>query len=301
MSEVYLPPNNKVVAIGGGHGLPQVLKAFSYLGSNLSAIVTTTDNGGSSGRLRKVNKSIAWGDIRNCISSLSDDKQAAELLDFRFKGNFELGGHSLGNIIFSSLEQIGHDPLPAIQLLSGLLKVEANVFPMSETASDLKAVLQDGSIILGETQLDSLKIMPKSISLYPEIVALKEALDAILCADIIILGPGSFFTSLIPPLLNHGYASSIAQSSAQLYFVDNLNSEYSVAQLFSFSDKVKYLEKLIGRRLDLIITTESKHVVNSRVILANEIRTSSNHHCSSNLNSVISHSFLNNSIMASAV
>ncbi|RYV01618.1 hypothetical protein SOPP22_14705 [Shewanella sp. OPT22] len=289
MSEVLISPNNKVVAIGGGHGLPQVLKAFSFLGNNLSAIVTTTDNGGSSGRLRKINNNIAWGDIRNCISSLVDDELSQELLSFRFPGKIELGGHNLGNIIFTALEQMGNTPSAAIRLIKNLLNIKANIYPMTEEVSDLKAVLEDNSIILGETQIDDLQRLPRQITLHPKVQALNPAIKSISEADIIILGPGSFFSSILPPLLIERYAQAINQSKAKIFFIDNILPEQSLAKLMSLADKAAYLQTLINREVDCIISTNREENTIKNIITTDDIKLASNYHCSSALATVISH------------
>ena len=113
----------KIVAIGGGHGLSQVLRSLSFLGSNLSGIVTTSDNGGSSGKLRKINKNIAWGDIRNCLSHLVSKENGDDFLNYRFKGQGGIAGHSLGNLIFNAMEQLGSTPLNAVNQIRNILSI----------------------------------------------------------------------------------------------------------------------------------------------------------------------------------
>ncbi len=129
-----------IVAIGGGHGLGRVLSTLSFLGDKLTGIVTTTDNGGSTGRLRKRSSSIAWGDVRNCLTQLVvEESVGSKLFDFRFQGPDELGGHNLGNLILYGLGEIQSKPLDSIKLIRRLLKVKTQLLPMSETPTDLLA------------------------------------------------------------------------------------------------------------------------------------------------------------------
>ena len=300
MSDKLLSPNHKIVAIGGGHGLSQVLKAFSYLESNLSAIVTTSDNGGSSGRLRKINNNIAWGDIRHCLTSLIDDELALQILNFRFKGSVELGGHNLGNIIFTALEQMGNSPLNAIAYIKQLLDIKANIFPMSEMPVDLKATLNDGTTILGETQIDNLKTAPESLSLYPQIEGIDSAQMAIKGADIIILGPGSFYTSILPPLLITDYASAMASTNAKIIFIDNIAKESSPADFLSLEQKVLLLEDKLKRKLDKIISPVSDNFLDSRVNIIPQSGFLDDGHCITTLAETISNSLLTNVRLASA-
>ncbi len=288
MSIRLLSPDRKVLAIGGGHGLSQVLKAFSYLESNLSAIVTTSDNGGSSGRIRKVNNNIAWGDIRLCLTSLIDDELAHQILSFRFKGNLELGGHNLGNILFTALEQMGNSPLDAIDYIKPFINIKANIFPMSETPVDLKATLNDGTTIIGETQIDNLKTIPKEISLYPKVNGIEQAQNSISDADIIILGPGSFFTSILPPLLIPSYARAIAQSNAKLIFIDNLSEENSPADYLTLPRKIKILENTLDRRLDNIILKETARQFADEINSIPQSEPSKGEHCHKTLGKMIS-------------
>lgn len=131
---------DRVVALGGGHGLGRVLSALSYLGTRLTGIVTTTDNGGSTGRIRKDEGGIAWGDMRNCINQLiTEPSVASAMFEYRFSGTGELAGHNLGNLMLKALDNLSVRPLEAINLIRGLLRVNAHLIPMSEQAVDLMA------------------------------------------------------------------------------------------------------------------------------------------------------------------
>ena len=236
-----------VVAIGGGHGLGRVLSTLSFLGDQLTGIVTTTDNGGSTGRLRKRQSSIAWGDLRNCLTQLVDQESVgSQLFDFRFDGEDELGGHNLGNLILYGLGQIHSRPLDSIKLVRRLLRVKTPVLPMSETPTDLMAFYPEGRCRVGELSVDEMPVMPKNLMLAPLVKTLPSCVDAILNADLIILGPGSFLTSVIPPLLVRDISNALKQTKAHRVFIDNIVAENSPAGSLSLDEKLDWIEENIG-------------------------------------------------------
>ncbi|MBA6224099.1 uridine diphosphate-N-acetylglucosamine-binding protein YvcK [Colwellia sp. MB02u-18] len=236
-----------VVAIGGGHGLGRVLSTLSFLGNQLTGIVTTTDNGGSTGRLRKRSSSIAWGDLRNCLTQLVDEKSVgSQLFDFRFNGNDELGGHNLGNLILYGLGEIHSRPLDSIKLVRRLLRVKTPVLPMSETPTDLMAFYSKGRCRIGEVSVDNMSEMPKSLMLAPLVKTLPSCVEAILNADLVILGPGSFLTSVIPPLLVRDISNALNQTNAHRVFIDNIVAENSPAAALSLDEKLAWIEENVG-------------------------------------------------------
>jgi len=249
-----------VVAIGGGHGLGRVLSTLSFLGNQLTGIVTTTDNGGSTGRLRKRSSTIAWGDLRNCLTQLVDEKSVgSQLFDFRFNGEDELGGHNLGNLILYGLGEIHSRPLESIKLVRRLLRVKTPVLPMSETPTDLMAFYPKGRCRVGEISVDNMSMMPKSLMLAPLVKTLPSCVDAILKADLIILGPGSFLTSVIPPLLVRDISNALKQTSAHRVFIDNIVAEDSPAAGLSLDEKLAWIEENVGcLPIDSAICHDSK-------------------------------------------
>lgn len=248
--------NLNVVAIGGGHGLGRVLSTLSFLGTQLTGIVSTTDNGGSTGRLRKRSSSIAWGDLRNCLTQLVDDKSiGSQLFNLRFDGQDELGGHNLGNLILYGLGQIQSRPLDSIKLIRRLLKVKTSVLPMSETPTDLMAFYPEGRWRIGELSVDDMPIMPEKLMLAPLVKSLTHCIKAINKADLIILGPGSFLTSIIPPLLVRDVANALAESKGYCVFLDNVVGEQSPADNLSIDEKLNWIESNVGfMPIDGVIT-----------------------------------------------
>lgn len=236
-----------VVAIGGGHGLGRVLSTLSFLGNQLTGIVTTTDNGGSTGRLRKRSSSIAWGDLRNCLTQLVDEQSVgSQLFDFRFDGNDELGGHNLGNLILYGLGQIHSRPLESIKLVRRLLRVKTPVLPMSETPTDLMAFSPEGRCRVGELSVDKMSVMPTKLMLAPLVKTLPQCIDAILNADLVILGPGSFLTSVVPPLLVRDISKALKKTKAHRVFIDNIVAENSPADNLTLDEKLAWIEDNIG-------------------------------------------------------
>ena len=239
--------NIKVVAIGGGHGLGRVLSTLSFMEKQLTGIVTTTDNGGSTGRLRKRSSTIAWGDLRNCLTQLVDkDSIGSQLFDFRFDGDDELGGHNLGNLILFALGQIQSRPLDSIKLVRRLLRVKTPVLPMSETPTDLMAFYSEGRCRVGELSVDKMPIMPKNLMLAPLVKTLSHCNEALANADLIILGPGSFLTSVVPPLLVRDIVNGIKNSKAHCVFIENVVAEQSPAAQLTLDEKLLWIKDNIG-------------------------------------------------------
>jgi uncharacterized cofD-like protein len=226
----------KLVAIGGGTGLSTLLAGLKQLvGKNedelwiesLSAIVTVSDDGGSSGRLRDELQMLPPGDIRNCMIALSEDSNLiSRLFRHRFRGQGELGGHSFGNLFLAALTEITGDFTEAIRLSSEVIASKGHIFPATLTDVRLVAELEDGSIVRGETQISASKVPIRNLRLEPEeCLPLPQALNAIRAADIITVGPGSLYTSILPNLLVAKVARVIGQSSATKIFVSNLMTQ----------------------------------------------------------------------------
>lgn len=241
---------DRVVALGGGHGLGRVMSSLSSLGSRLTGIVTTTDNGGSTGRIRRSEGGIAWGDMRNCINQLiAEPSVASAMFEYRFSGNGELSGHNLGNLMLKALDHLSVRPLEAINLIRNLLKVDAFLIPMSEQPVDLMAIDHEGHEVYGEVNIDQLAHVPRELMLSPPVPTTREAIEAIGEADLILIGPGSFYTSLMPILLLGEMAQALRRTPAPMVFIDNLGKEHSPAASLTLADRVAIMEKHIGKRV----------------------------------------------------
>ncbi len=251
-----LHQDKKVVAIGGGHGLGRILAALKEFGSNATGIVTTTDNGGSTGRIRNCQGGIAWGDTRNCINQLITDPSISSMMfEYRFRGSGELDGHNLGNLMLTALDNLSVRPLDAINLIREMLKVDVNIIPMSEHPSDLTALDVNGKWVTGETNVDEMEHDLLRLDLEPKVTATLEGVEAIAKADAIILGPGSFLTSIMPPLLLPKICQAIFDNkTAKVIFIENLSPEYGPAGRMSLKQKLEWCERACkGRKIDVVI------------------------------------------------
>ncbi|WP_318477973.1 uridine diphosphate-N-acetylglucosamine-binding protein YvcK [Photobacterium leiognathi] len=271
--------DKKIVAIGGGHGLGRILSSLSNYGSQVTGIVTTTDNGGSTGRIRACQGGIAWGDMRNCINQLITEPSVGSMIfEYRFKGNGELDGHNLGNLMLTALDNLCIRPLEAINLIRDMLNVETQIIPMSEHPSDLAAFTHNGEIISGETSVDELQEIPKRLFLEPAVPATKEAIEAINNADLILLGPGSFLTSVMPVLLLRDLGLALKNCNAQIAFITNLDKEHGPAGKMSLETMLHWCERAMnGRKIDTIITDKPQPELAQRFNLQIEDLASNNH------------------------
>jgi uncharacterized cofD-like protein len=226
----------KLVAIGGGTGLSTLLAGLKGLVGktedpiwieSLSGIVTVSDDGGSSGRLRDELQMLPPGDIRNCMIALSEDSTLlSRLFRYRFRGEGDLGGHSFGNLFLAALTEVTGDFTEAIRLSSEVLASKGHIFPATISDVRLAAELEDGSIVRGETQISASKLPIRRLRLEPEqCLPLPEALKAIRAADVITVGPGSLYTSILPNLLVAQVARVIGKTRATKIFINNLMTQ----------------------------------------------------------------------------
>lgn len=234
----------QLVAIGGGTGLSTLLRGLKQYSSNVTAIVTVTDDGGSSGRLIEQFGVLPPGDIRNCLVALADAEPImTQLFQYRFQGSDGLAGHSFGNLLIVAMTNIIGDFEHAIRETSKVLAIRGRVLPSTLEHVRLRAKMQDGSIIEGETAIVSSPLKIHQIMLHPSNArALDEALQAIREADVIVLGPGSVFTSVIPNLLVEGIPEAIRQSRAMRVYVCNVMTQPGETDGFTASDHVRVID-----------------------------------------------------------
>jgi len=198
--------------------------------------------------------------MRNCINQLiTEPSVASAMFEYRFTGNGELAGHNLGNLILKALDHLSVRPLEAINIIRNLLKVDAFLIPMSEQPVDLVAQDSEGNMVYGETAIDEMKQAPEELMLHPNVVPTREALDAVAEADLILIGPGSFYTSLMPILLMEEMARALRRTPATMVFIGNLGRELSpAAASLTVADKLAMMEKAIGKRvIDAVVVGPS--------------------------------------------
>jgi uncharacterized cofD-like protein len=244
----------KLVAIGGGTGLSSLLaglKAFvaepceELWIESLSAIVTVSDDGGSSGRLREELQIMPPGDIRNCMIALSEDSTLlARLFRYRFGGSGDLAGHSFGNLFLAALTEVTGDFVEAVRISSEVLASKGHIFPATINDVRLIAELEDGSEAQGETLITAARSRIKRLRLVPEkCLPLPEALEAISAADVITIGPGSLYTSIIPNLLVQSVADAIGRARATKIFIANLMTQPGETDGFGFREHLETISR----------------------------------------------------------
>jgi uncharacterized cofD-like protein len=265
---MHHPHSVRIVTIGGGTGLSTLLRGLKiYVAprrqngsrfpiSDLAAVVTVTDDGGSSGRLRREYKVLPPGDIRSCMVALSQDEALlSRLFQYRFDSGRGLRGHSFGNLFLTALSNVTGDFKRAVQVSSEVLAIRGRIFPSTEELVTLEAVLNDGRVISGETRIGRSRIPIRRVRLVPRKVhPLKDVLEAIASADLILIGPGSLFTSILPNLLVSGIVEAIRNSPAKCVYIANLMTQPGETSGFSLTDHVRAIKRHTGNNfLDVVV------------------------------------------------
>jgi uncharacterized cofD-like protein len=246
-------PYVRVVALGGGTGLSCVLRGLkAHIAergkrrpkqpiADLVAVVTVTDDGGSSGRLRREYRVLPPGDIRNCMVALSKDEHLlGKLFQYRFPAGRGLAGHSFGNLFLTALTNSMGDFAKAVQVSARVLAIRGRIFPSTAQNVTLQAELEDGSVVAGETNISRSRERIKRVHLVPRRTrSLPEVLQAIREADLILVGPGSRYTSILPNLLVEQMAELIAHSRATRVYIANLMTQPGETQHYSVADHVR--------------------------------------------------------------
>ena len=253
-----------VVAIGGGTGLSTLLKGLKHFvgprpGSqpedvyiaDLTAVVTVSDDGGSSGRLRKEFKILPPGDIRNCIVALSDDEPLlSNLFQYRFKGSSALDGHNFGNLFLTAMTSITGDFAEAVRLSSQILSTRGHIYPATTSNVELEAIMDDDSRVRGETEITGSKRRIRRLELVPpDVRPMPQTLRAIEQADLITIGPGSLFTSLIPNVLVRGIVHALAASRAVKVYVCNLMTQANESLGLTAAQHIEAIYQHAGRAI----------------------------------------------------
>ena len=241
----HLARGPKVVVLGGGTGLSTLLRGLKEYTSNITAIVTVMDSGGSSGRLREQLDILPPGDIRNCLVALAEaEPLMSELFQYRFKGGTELSGHSFGNLFITALSKVTGDFEKAISESSKVLAIRGRVMPSTFSKVNLKAEYADGTTMEGEDKIPTVRKPIKRIFLQPGgNRAPIEAIEAIKGTEVIVLGPGSLYTSIIPNLLIEDILSAILASSAVKVYVCNVMTEAGETDGYTAFDHLSALIK----------------------------------------------------------
>ncbi len=254
------------MAIGGGTGLSTLLRGFKRyvmapgstrfpehgpLIQDLSAVVTVSDDGGSSGRLRKEFNMLPPGDIRNCIVALSEDEALlSKLFRHRFDRGSGLEGHSFGNLFLAALTSVTQDFSEAVRLSSEILLTRGHIYPATTSNIELEASMEDGSTVRGETNITASKGRIRQLRLVPsDVTPMPQTLHAIANADLITIGPGSLFTSLVPNLLVRGIPEAIVASPATKVYICNLMTQTNESLHLTASEHIQAINRHAGRQI----------------------------------------------------
>jgi uncharacterized cofD-like protein len=247
----YLKKGPKIVVIGGGTGLSTMLRGLKHYTSNITAIVTMADDGGSSGQLRGELGILPPGDIRNCLVALADTESLMEeLFQHRFSNCNGLSGHSVGNLFIAGMTQIAGDFQTAVKEMGRVLAIRGQVLPVTLKHVILCAELENGTIIEGESNIPRMQQKINRVFLRPgDCEPVPEAFTAIAEADLIILGPGSLYTSVIPNLLVRGVADAVAQSPAVTVYACNIMTQPGETDGYTASDHIRAIHQHAGSGL----------------------------------------------------
>lgn len=241
----------KIVVVGGGTGLSTLLRGLKEYSSNITAIVTVADDGGSSGRLREELGVLPPGDIRNCIAALADEEELlTELFQYRFEAGTGLVGHSFGNLFLTVMSEITGDLEQAVMASSKVLAISGKVLPATLNDVSLWAEMEDGRLIEGESNIPQAGGKIKNIGCMPaNPIALPAAVKAIQEAEYIIIGPGSLYTSIIPNLLVPGIRDAIAKADVPRIYICNIMTQPGETEGYSVADHIREIDRISKQKL----------------------------------------------------
>lgn len=253
----------KIVCLGGGNAMPKaVLEGLKRYRVKLTAICAMLDSGGSAGRLRKDYKIVSPGDIRRAFIALANTSPVIEdLFNYRFQTG-QLKGHNFANLLIAALELVTDDYEKTIKEITRILNIKHEVLPVTLERANLYAILENGQIISGEENIDKPKhdgnLKIKKVFLKPKVKAYPKAIEAILTANLIVIGPGDLYSSLAQILLTKGIPEAIRESRAKKVYICNLMTKYGETNNFSVQDFTQEIEKYLGGKIDFVIYNNKK-------------------------------------------
>lgn len=263
----------KVAVIGGGTGLPVILKGLKKLNAYISAIVTVADDGGSSGVIRDYINVVPPGDIRNCISALSElDSKLIELFQYRFDTDDDfLSGHAIGNLLIVALNQLNGDLSQALEYLSEIMQVKGQILPAALEPLVLNALFEDGALAIGESKIAKhrKKIQEVTVTTLQGDDALEaspKVVEAIMDADMVVIGPGSLYTSILPNLMIRDIRDAVNQTQAEVVYICNIMTQLGETENFTDADHVEVLHQHLGRPFIDTVLVNTAEVPNDYIV-----------------------------------
>lgn len=256
----------KVTVIGGGTGLPVLLREFKKQNVEITAVVTVADDGGSSGIIRDYVNIVPPGDIRNCLVALSNMPPVlSDIFQYRFDSSDQfLAGHAIGNFVIAALTEMKGNIFDAIQELSALMKVDGKVYAVSHDPLVLHAEYVDGTTVTGESEIAKHRKRIRKVHITTQDGSIEDAkasdevIQSIMEADMIVLGPGSLFTSILPNLMIPNVAKAIQETKAQVVYICNIMTQQGETESFSDADHVRVLHRHLGNMFvdTVLVNTE---------------------------------------------
>lgn len=264
----------KVVVLGGGHGLSVLLSGLKLFPIDITAVVSVADDGASTGRLREEFNIPAVGDLRKVLVSLSEVEPLVEkLLEYRFDTNSDLNGHAMGNLLLTALFNITGNLTDSLTSLSKILNIKGRVLPFTEDNAILVAHTKDGEVIEGESNITKAFKQIDYIEYKNDVKVTDKVLNALKKADLIIIGIGSLYTSVIPNLLDASVVDVIKKSKAKKMYVSNIMTEHGETDGFSVSDCIKQINKYAdGNLIDVVVANKGK--VDKKILKLYEVEKS---------------------------
>jgi uncharacterized cofD-like protein len=249
----------KVVVMGGGTGTFPVISGLRHLNAQVSSVITVSDSGGSTGRIRDEFGFQPVGDLRQALAALAEDEGQEwirKILLYRFNKGDGLRGHNLGNLILTALQDMTGDTTEALQIAEKVFRLDGEVIPVSKEVVDLEVVYEDGSTVIGEDALNYNTEEPKKINqvkLVPFAQVNPVAAQAIQSADMVVIGPGDYYASIMPTLIPEGMKDVFAKTKAKVVYIVNLMTRHNQTHQMSASDHLLGIEAAIGRQVDSVI------------------------------------------------
>ena len=250
--------NKKIVVLGGGTGMSTLLKGLKLFPLDITAVVSVCDDGKSTGRLREEFNTIAVGDIRRVITSLSETEPLIEkLMNYRFETTSDLNGHTVGNLILTALANITGNMSDGIESLSKVFNLKGKVLPLTEDNVILAAEMMDGTNVIGEHNITEVHKQIKKVYYEEKSTTNPLVLKEITKADLIILSMGSLYTSVIPNLINDDIKEELAKSKAKIMYICNMMTQPGETDDYKVSDHIKALNEYLGeRKVDIVIAND---------------------------------------------
>jgi len=253
----------KIVVLGGGTGLSNLLRGLKYFPLDITAIVTVADDGGSSGRLRTEFNIPAPGDIRNVMIALSEfESKGEELLNYRFGGTSDLAGHPIGNLMLTAMINIEGNIVDGIKVLNEVLNIKGTVLPATSSSCTLIAEMEDGQIVMGESKIPAVNKKIKKVYFDKKPKAVRETIEAIEQADMVIVGIGSLYTSIMPNLIIEEIKEAILKSKAHKIYVSNAMEQPGETAGYSVGDHIKAIYSHVGEEFFNSVIVNSKKIPN---------------------------------------